>query len=89
MSIGVVCEDGREFYAVSTEFDPDRAGQWVRGECAAEAAVTGRRRPWRSRERIRDDLLKFLVPRPGVQPELWAWVGAYDHVVLVPAVGHR
>ena len=23
-------EDGREYYAISTEFDPDRAGRWVR-----------------------------------------------------------
>ncbi len=30
VSIGIVGEDGREFYAVSTEFDPDRAGKWVR-----------------------------------------------------------
>ena len=30
ISIGVVAEDGREFYAVSTEFDPARAGDWVR-----------------------------------------------------------
>ena len=30
ISIGVVAEDGREYYAVSTEFDPDRAGSWVR-----------------------------------------------------------
>ena len=30
VSIGVVDEEGREFYAVSTEFDPERAGQWVR-----------------------------------------------------------
>src|SRR5690242_17783704 len=30
VSIGVVAEDGREFYAVSTEFDPGRAGSWVR-----------------------------------------------------------
>lgn len=30
VSIGVACEDGREFYAVSTEFDPERAGPWVR-----------------------------------------------------------
>ena len=38
ISIGIVCEDGREFYAVSTEFDGGRAkscserargwGQW-------------------------------------------------------------
>src|SRR5690606_20734780 len=30
ISIGVVCEDGREYYAVSTEFDASRAGPWVR-----------------------------------------------------------
>ena len=30
VSIGVVDEEGREFYAVSTEFDPERAGPWVR-----------------------------------------------------------
>ena len=30
ISIGVVADDGREFYAVSTEFDPESAGRWVR-----------------------------------------------------------
>ena len=30
ISIGVVAEDGREYYAISTEFDPERAGRWVR-----------------------------------------------------------
>src|ERR1700761_5160219 len=30
VSIGVVDEAGREFYAVSTEFDPSRAIPWVR-----------------------------------------------------------
>src|SRR3712207_9345974 len=30
VSIGVVDETGREFYAVSTEFDPDKAIPWVR-----------------------------------------------------------
>ncbi len=30
VSIGVVDETGREFYAVSTEFDAARAGAWVR-----------------------------------------------------------
>ena len=30
ISIGVAAEDGREYYAISTEFDPDRAGAWVR-----------------------------------------------------------
>ena len=30
ISIGVVADDGREFYAISTEFDPESAGRWVR-----------------------------------------------------------
>ncbi|QCQ91521.1 polyadenylate-specific 3'-exoribonuclease AS [Rhodococcus sp. SGAir0479] len=81
VSIGVVCEDGREFYAVSTEFDPERAGKWVRRNVLPKLPPPSSPL-WKSRARIRDDLLKFLVPRPGIEPELWAWVAAYDHVVL-------
>jgi len=42
---------------------------------------------WRSRAQIRDELYAFFVPRPTVQPELWAWTGAYDHVALVQLWG--
>lgn len=81
VSIGVVCEDGREYYAVSTEFDADRAGPWVRRHVLPKLPSSSSPL-WRTRARIRDDLYRFLVPRPSVQPELWAWVGAYDHVAL-------
>ena len=42
ISIGVVAEDGREFYAVSTEFDPGRANPWVRRHVLGQAAVARR-----------------------------------------------
>lgn len=29
ISIGIVCEDGREYYAISNEFDPKDADPWV------------------------------------------------------------
>lgn len=29
ISIGIVCEDGREFYVISTEFEPRKASDWV------------------------------------------------------------
>lgn len=29
VSIGIVCEDGRTYYAQSTEFDEDKASEWV------------------------------------------------------------
>ncbi|QNG18512.1 polyadenylate-specific 3'-exoribonuclease AS [Rhodococcus triatomae] len=81
VSIGVVAEDGREFYAVSTEFDPERAGPWVRRNVLPKLPAPSSPL-WRSRARIREDLLAFLVPRPTITPEMWAWVAAYDHVAL-------
>lgn len=81
VSIGAVAEDGREFYAVSSEFDPARAGKWVRKNVLTKLPPPSSPL-WKSRARIRDDLLDFLIPRPGIVPELWAWVAAYDHVAL-------
>jgi hypothetical protein len=80
VSIGVVDETGREFYAVSTEFDPGRAIDWVRRNVLDK--LPGPADPaWRSRARIRADLLEFLT-ESGDAIELWAWMSAYDHVVL-------
>lgn len=77
VSIGVVAEDGREYYAVSTEFDPAPAVPWVR-EHVLDQLPPPSDPAWRSREQIRADLLDLL----GDDPVLWAWVAAYDHVVL-------
>lgn len=92
VSIGVVGEDGREFYAVSTEFDPSRAGRWVR-ENVLRRLPSPSSPAYRSRTRIREDLTEFLLAgrdpataEPGAV-ELWAWVGAYDHVVLAQLWG--
>jgi hypothetical protein len=81
VSIGVVSEDGREFYAVSSEFDPERAGRWVRRNVLPKLPPYSSPL-WMSRSRIRDELLEFLVPHYGAEVELWAWVAAYDHVAL-------
>jgi hypothetical protein len=80
VSIGVVDETGREFYAVSTQFDPEKAIPWVRRNVLDQLPPPADK-AWRSRERIREDLLSFLTA-PGDEIELWAWFGAYDHVAL-------
>jgi len=80
VSIGVAAEDGREFYAVSTEFDPERAGKWVRANVLPKLPGPSSQL-WRSRSQIRAELLDFLTAG-GVRPELWAWIAAYDHVTL-------
>jgi 3' exoribonuclease, RNase T-like len=90
VSIGVVDEQGREFYAVSTEFDPSRAVPWVRRN-VLDRLPSPSSPVWRSRERIRDELYEFLVAplRSGEADalELWAWYAAYDHVALAQLWG--
>ncbi|MCW4355401.1 polyadenylate-specific 3'-exoribonuclease AS [Hoyosella sp. YIM 151337] len=80
VSIGVVSETGREFYAVSTEFDPGRAGKWVRANVLPKLPPPSSQ-VWRARSAIRDGLTDFFAA-DGEHIELWAWVGAYDHVAL-------
>ncbi len=81
ISIGVVAEDGREYYAVSTEFDPERAGSWVRANVLPKLPPPSSQL-WRSRRQIRADLEEFLRVDGPDPIELWAWIGAYDHVAL-------
>ncbi len=90
VSIGVVDEHGREFYAISTEFDDRHAVPWVRRNVLDRLPSPGHP-AWRSRARIRDELLRFLVEplreQPDQELELWAWYAAYDHVVLAQLWG--
>jgi hypothetical protein len=85
VSIGMVDETGREFYAVSTEFDPGLAIEWVRVN-VLDKLPSPANPAWRSRARIRDDLLAFLT-EPGESIELYAWMAGYDHVVLAQLWG--
>jgi hypothetical protein len=85
VSIGVVDESGREFYAVSTEFDPSKAIDWVRRNVLDKLPPPAAP-AWRGLERIRTDLLQFLTA-PGEAIELWAWMAAYDHVALAQLWG--
>ena len=75
VSIGAVAEDGREFSAVSSDFDPLAVHPWVREHVLPQLPPAS---TWRPRAQIRQELLAFLGP----DPVLWAWFGAYDHVAL-------
>jgi hypothetical protein len=90
VSIGVVDENGREFYAVSTEYDDTKALPWVRRN-VLDKLPSPSEPAWRSRDRIRADLYAFLVEpvrdRPGEKLEMWAWYAAYDHVALAQLWG--
>lgn len=76
ISIGVVAEDGREYYAVSADYDPARATAWL-AENVLPQLGTEARKP---RQHIRQELQEFLSL--GGIPEFWADCGEYDWIVL-------
>jgi hypothetical protein len=90
VSIGVVDTDDREYYAVSTEFDPAGAIDWVRRN-VLEKLPSPADPAWRSRAAIRETLHEYLTAplRAGTADriELWAWLAAYDHVALAQLWG--
>lgn len=97
VSIGILAEDDREFYAVSSEFSVERlsANQWLvenvrpslpGGEtpgcrCIARWHLDREHPDVRPRAQIARAVRDFLLAGP-TKPELWAWYAAYDHVAL-------
>lgn len=96
ISIGVVAEDGRTFYAVSTEFKAQRLSPWVRDNVLP---LLPERRPsfydsprirmtasaWMSRGEIAKQMLAFVGDDPA--PEFWGDYADFDYVVLSILMG--
>ncbi|MCW2598192.1 MAG: hypothetical protein JWM02_21 [Frankiales bacterium] len=75
VSIGVVAEDGREYYAVSSDFDPLAVHPWVRANVLPQLPPAS---TWKPRSVIAAELVEFF----GDDPVWWAWFAGYDHVAL-------
>lgn len=99
ISIGIVAEDGRRYYAVSLDANYDNAGEWVKANVLpllpsrpetinySDPSVSSRIKEegllWRTRSQIAIDLLDFL----GSSPEMWAYFADYDWVVFCQIFG--
>lgn len=84
ISIGIVREDGQEYYAVNADADWQRIRrhEWLMANVFPQLPFSG---DWKPKEQIRDEVAVFLL-QDG-QPELWAWYSAYDHVALAQLFG--
>lgn len=98
ISIGIVAEDGREYYAISTEFKARKASQWVKDNVlkhlppkvpAYEAGprAWGESKAWKKRDVIKRDILKFCNPDEYGTPEFWGYYADYDWVVFCQLFG--
>lgn len=99
ISIGIVREDGKDYYAVNYDCDFQRANEWVQGNVLIHLPF----KPielgpgydqsgnfintgvWRHRGGIKKDILSFVGKDE--KPEFWAYYCSYDWVVLCQLFG--
>lgn len=84
ISIGVVAQDGREFYAVSQEAQLHRANEWVRTNVLPRLPRYGDG-VWMPRSTIAAAVKAFVTTEP--KPEIWAYYADYDWVALCQLFG--
>ena len=91
ISIGMVREDGAEYYAVAEDAPWDRIlqHQWLCENVLPSLPGVGAGWYWhidtthkavKPKAKIAEEVAAFLLEKG--KPELWAWYGAYDHVAL-------
>lgn len=79
LSIGLVREDGEEYYAESVEADRSRASLWVEENVLPSLSAIS----VRPRAQIAREIREFVGPKP----EFWAWYADYDWVALCQLYG--
>lgn len=84
ISIGIACEDGRELYLESADFDRGKASQWVRENVLTH--LRGGECRWTLRS-IRVTLRDFFDVEEYGKPELWGWCAGYDFVAFCQIFG--
>ncbi len=85
ISIGLVSDEGHEYYAVSRQFDPLHCNEWVRQHVLGKLPVAGDPL-WKSRAVIRDEIQALVKSGKGT-PKFWAYYADYDWVVLCQLFG--
>jgi len=81
ISIGIVAEDGREFYAENMECDLSRASDWVRENVIPH--LEGGDGPTDLSAEVR----AFCDPDQHGKPEFWGYYADYDWVALCQLFG--
>jgi hypothetical protein len=81
VSIGLVAEDGRTYYAESSETDLSLANDWVKQHVLPHLKRGGYAKP---RAQIKTELLAFIGTEPA---EFWGYFSAYDWVVFAQLFG--
>jgi hypothetical protein len=83
ISIGIVAEDGREYYAISRQFTSNLANEWVQ-ENVLEKLESPEDFPRKMLKEIANEVQEFVGSD---KPEFWGYYADYDWVVLAQMFG--
>lgn len=72
ISIGIVREDGREFYAINDDCDWDKASDWVRENVLLPMGIEKEEGQWS----ILHDVDKFVIPHEALALEVMQFIKA-------------
>jgi 3' exoribonuclease, RNase T-like len=87
ISIGVVCSDGRQFYACSQDAQLHRVSNWVRENVLSQLPRYSDS-AWMPRREIAARLTDLIQPAAGAKrAEVWAYYADYDWVALCQLFG--
>ncbi len=88
LSIGIVAEDGREFYAENAEADRAQASDWVKQNVFPHLLwFQDDQSALFTRWAIKTNILQFCDKRDYGKPEFWAYYADYDWVVMCQLFG--
>lgn len=90
ISVGMVGIDGREYYAIFS--DANYWGQktkWLKDNVYPHIAsdLMYRNEVVKDHGQIAKEVIEFIASYH--KPQLWAWYGAYDHVLMAQTLGGR
>jgi len=83
VSIGIISEEGDQYYAVSNEYDESLADDWVKENVLSKLDIEESKR--KSNGQIAQEIVKFIGDDP--KPIFVTYYGAYDHVVFCQLFG--
>lgn len=88
ISIGIVCEDGRELYAISQDFDITKASQWVKDNVILKLSPRTNFQMdslWVAKSYIKTMIIDFIGDDK--KPEFWGYYADYDWVAFCQLFG--
>lgn len=103
VSIGILAEDGREYYAINADADLSKASDWVKENVVKQlplrpqviehaiafdgTSLINRVSEWRHRLALAAEVFGFCDPEKYGKPEFWGYYADYDWVVFCQLFG--